>query len=106
MKHIIGIPISLMQIKTKMTTNLFKEKCVSFILTISLIEFELDIAITLWVNVPDIKKKNWPTSLFSIFNETQPIYIIKEEIIYINFLIMINYYIQKMKRARDQYTLK
>lgn len=89
-----------------MTTNLFKEKCVSFILTISLIEFELDIAISLWVNAPDIKKKNWPTSLFSIFNETQPIYIIKEEIIYINFLIMINYYIQKMKRARDQYTLK
>lgn len=47
-----------MQIKTKMTTNLYIEKCISFILTISLIEFELDIAIiSLWVNVhvPDIK---------------------------------------------------
>lgn len=55
-----------MQIKTKMTTNLFKEKCVSFILTISLIEFELDIAISLWVDVPDIKKKKLAN--VSIFN--------------------------------------
>lgn len=56
-----------MQIKTKMTTNLFKEKCVSFILTISLIEFELDIAISLWVNVPDIKKKKTGQRLYFQF---------------------------------------
>lgn len=54
-----------MQIKTKMTTNLYIEKCVSFILTISLIEFELDIAISLWVNAPDIKKKLANVSIFN-----------------------------------------
>lgn len=61
-----------MQIKTKMTTNLFKEKCVSFILTISLIEFELDIAISLWVNVPDIKKKTGQRLYFQFLMRHSP----------------------------------
>lgn len=61
-----------MQIKTKMTTNLYIEKCVSFILTISLIEFELDIAISLWVNVPDIKKKTGQRLYFQFLMRHSP----------------------------------
>lgn len=61
-----------MQIKTKMTTNLYIEKCVSFILTISLIEFELDIAISLWVNAPDIKKKTGQRLYFQFLMRHSP----------------------------------